>query len=224
MCALLRLQEDQFMKIKRVVHGIIGGLIGLSTLPALALPTYTNGSFAIGCGTGCITTTTNVTTTTSFVYTGTMGTGGGIGDWALFGAPALPTNVHPPGSPLDFGAAASSFNWSDANAGTFAASTIVLLSTTGFPTASAAWGVKGTFTTGAGWANAGEIFTAFETFSLTQSGNAGSAISLSGTFQAPQAGVDEPSTVALMGLGCLVAGAIGRRKLKAAKSGKAVSA
>jgi hypothetical protein len=91
-------------------------------------------------------------------------------------------------------------------------------------TASATWGILGTFVLGSDWANAGTSFSAYETWSLTQTGGAGHSISVSGSFASPStfipppppSQVPEPLTLSLFGAGLAGLGALRMRKKKSA--------
>lgn len=176
--------------------------VALGTVPVSALPTFSLGSFAYNATTD---TTTDVTTTTSFnLPTPQMDLPGTrTGDFLLV---TLPTNLAIT-SPIDFtNAGVNSFDWNDANIGSFDATSVVLLgSGCVLSLCTAAYGVIGTFTLGSAWANVGAILSASETWSLTQTGGPGSSISISGTFNAPSSlsEVPEPSTYLLLITGAL---------------------
>lgn len=188
---------------------VAAGLLAAST--AQALPTFTDGSFAVSIATS---TTTDVTTTTSFVVAPSLSVSPfGVGSFALVVLPATLAVT----SPLDFANVTNgNFDWTDAGLGSFVAASAVLTDSGGGTNAFAKWNVTGTYTVGADFANAGDVLTANETWSLTQTGGPGEAISMSGTFHSPSFGTPEPGTLLLLGAGLLGLFAIrGRRKTAA---------
>lgn len=180
---------------------------------AQALPTYTSGSFAYGASTS---TTGDILTTTFFnLVPNTITPTAGFGDMAL--VPLPPTLVLQP-TAVNFLDPAS-FNWSDPGLGAFVASAAILENSSPHPFAAVVWDIIGTFTLGSSWANAGSVFSADETWSLTQTGDLtgsppGAAVSVSGTFSSPRAGISvvEPATLALFALGGLTGVGVTRRK------------
>jgi hypothetical protein len=181
---------------------IVMGVALFAASSAEANPSYTSGSFAFGANTGV---TTDVTTTTSFPDVTSISLGSLGGDFASIAPPAsLGTG------PIDF-TSATSFDFSDAGLGSFAASSVSSLGTTG---SSATWQVKGIFTLGTDWSNDGGTLNATETWALSQTGGAGSVISMSGTFNSPPVvtKTPEPATLALVGAGLAGLGALRRRK------------
>jgi hypothetical protein len=110
-------------------------------------------------------------------------------------------------TPLDF-TKPGTFNWSDAALGSFTATSVTPLAGSPScigPSCSAAYAVTGTFTFGSVWDNAGGTLAADETWSLTQTGGAGNAISMSGTFHSPPVvNTPEASTSLLLGIGTLI--------------------
>jgi hypothetical protein len=189
---------------------LLGTAVGLSALAianvAQALPIYHDGSFAFAAFTS---TTSNVATTKTFaVPTAKIITGSPVGSFTLAPLPSQFT-VSPV---LDFTTPTSAaFDFSDPGIGTFDAMTVTLLGAQGGKSAFAAWDVRGTFTLGSDWMNAGKTLSADETWALTQTGGPGNAISMSGTFHAPALGVPEPATIALAGAALLALG-LRRRK------------
>src|SRR5262249_47829357 len=119
---------------------------------------------------------------------------------------------------------ANNFSWdSSANIGKFIApgvgapTSVVTTGAGAGKHTSVQWDIHGAFIVGASFANAGQVLTGAETWSLTQTGGGGQTISASGTFFSPDTTkVPEPATIALLGFGLLGAGAVGRRKAKKA--------
>ena len=192
--------------------GIAGAAVALAVTAgaAQALPTYTTGSIAVF---GFTSTTSDVTTTTSFTMNpATVFPGSPTGSFSSVSLPAT-IAVNPVLNFLN----PSTLSFSDAGLGSFSALSATLLTTTTGTHASATWGVDGTFTLGSDWSNAGSQITANETYSLTQTGSGAVAVSISGTFQAPNS-VPEPATLGILGAGLAGIGAFGmRRKKKQAK-------
>ena len=163
---------------------------------------YTSGSVSIVAATS---THTNIFTTTAFVLT--LDEAGLTRTGSLLTAPGLPV-VLPPIT-IDF-ANPSTFSFNITGIGSFAASSVTLLASTPFPNASQTYAVDGTFTIGSVFANAGQVITADETWSLNQTASDGHSISIGGTFDAPR-NVPEPASLLLVGSGLLALG-IRRRK------------
>jgi hypothetical protein len=97
--------------------------------------------------------------------------------------------------------------------GTFDATSSIFVGHASFaPNAVVNWTVAGDFTVGSEFKNAGKVLSAFETWSLTQTGGKGQTISASGTFFVPTAPIPEPASIALLGSALLAAGASFRRR------------
>jgi hypothetical protein len=192
--------------VKKIVLAVVTavGLMAAST--AQAVP-FVVGSFAF---TEFTSTTTDVTATTSFVLSSAFTIGSPTGD---FGPPiVLPASLAQV-SPLNFLLPAS-MDWTDPVLGSFHAVAAILADSGGGINAFAKWNVLGTFTVGAGFTNSGAVLSADETWSLTQTGGPGNAISLSGTFHSPQTIIKtpEPATLTLFGLGVALAGLLAMRR------------
>ena len=194
------------MKMRIIGLVTVAGALLSSVLPAAALPTFVAGSFSFAAFTS---TTSNVQTTTSFAMTSDLLTGSPTGSFSALPPPgvlALPATLD----------SIDDFNFSDPVFGTFTAATLSLFNTSiNGPSVTVSYDIEGSFVPGTGWSNSGTLFTANETWGLTQTGGAGNAISMSGTFHSPASPpqVPEPATLTILGLGLLAAGAVRRRKV-----------
>jgi hypothetical protein len=197
-----------------------GGFNGLRLDCTAYAGPFASGSFAFG---GVIgpsnppTPGTDVTTATSFPLSPDSITPSG-GTGSLVGV-VLPTTLTLGAGAANFTqATASGFNFTNTALGSFTAGpspSVFLLQTTPGNNASATWEVTGTYTAGTDFTNAGSTFTASETWSLTQTGGPGKAVSISGTFNSPAVPVStipEPMTLALFGSGLAGLALVRRRK------------
>ena len=189
-------------------RSLLAAAFAVCLLPAYAVPAsaipFSSGSFAFS---GSTSTTSNVNTTSIFALAGgTISPGSTAGDFASIVMPGTLSLV----DPIDF-TIFSDFDFTDAGLGSFLASSVSKISNTvGAP----AWNIIGTFTVGTDFTNVGDVLSANEIWSLTQSGGPGNVISLSGTFHSPAipTNLPEPATLLMFVAGLGAAGAAGRRK------------
>jgi hypothetical protein len=199
------------MKFNQFATGVIvaAGVALFAAGSAQAIP-YTSGSFAF---VGATTDLGDVTTTTSYTLNPDAITiiGLGAGDMTSI---ALPGSLALTGG-VDF-TDPTTFSFSDPVLGTFTATSVTLLNTVSGNNASATWDVEGTFLLGSGWDNSGVGISANETWTLNQTGGAGAAVQLGGTFNAPAVAppvvTPEPATLAILGAGLAGIGVLRRRK------------
>lgn len=180
-------------------------VLALGASAAASAGPFTSGSMVVSASTN---TTTDVASTTVFTLNPASFTvGNGTGDF-------LGLSLTQADASFDLGTP-TSFDFTDAGVGSFAASSITP------PTFDAtnhalSFLVLGNYTTGTDFSPSATL-TADEAFSLTQIGGPGTAISVSATFFSPEVlppppSSPEPVTISLFGAGLAALGVVRRRR------------
>lgn len=195
----------------RIAAVVAFAAISVLSTAAQALPVFTSGSFAAFVGIHN-TASTNVLTATSYATSTSIFTGNPVGSFA---AAPLPLILASPANLTK--ATPSTFDFSQpATIGTFTATSVSIVTHSGIGNASATWTVTGTFLLGADWQNHGQTINATETWTFSQTGGPGKAVSANLTyFAAGGTRIPEPLTLSLFGGGLVGAAALYRRKRRA---------